>query len=282
MLPKLLGIIVAQCQYAGGDRPEVTVLMTDEDSFARDFPLHHPQLGLIVSLRRHVISLPKMLRLDLDGFGEKILDAPFDLAFVACREDTDTLSLARNFAQQAGCITNNVIAGLRPSTQLMRLCIDNQTFAGVTTHDLVALGCSGDIVLHGRLDQVAKGIHDAYLASELRKGEMRGSRPSLVEWHELPEVMRQSNRSQADHIPIKQQTLGLSQSEDVIELLAVAEHRRWMAERIVAGWRYGPPPRVDDRRLHPSIKPYEELSKDEKQKDRDTILTVLAQMGRPT
>jgi hypothetical protein len=56
--------------------------------------------------------------------------------------------------------------------------------------------------------------------------------------------------------------------------MAEAEHRRWMAERILSGWRYGNP-RDDAKKLHPSISPYAELSEPEKQKDRDTVTTAL-------
>jgi len=54
----------------------------------------------------------------------------------------------------------------------------------------------------------------------------------------------------------------------MIEALAIAGHRRWMAEKIVAGWRHAAV-RDDSRRLHPSTRPYDELSEEEKQKDRN-------------
>ena len=60
----------------------------------------------------------------------------------------------------------------------------------------------------------------------------------------------------------------------MIEALAIAEHRRWMAEKIVAGWRHAAL-RDDSRRLHPSIRPYDDLSEPEKQKDRNTVLTAM-------
>ena len=167
-----------------------------------------------------------------------------------------------------------MIAGLRPSTQLMRLFNGKQPLAGVQAHDLVALGCSGEIVLHGRLDRVARGIHEAYLADQLGAGRSRGSAPALVPWEELPEGLRQANRAQADNIPIKQRTLAISRSDDMIEALAIAEHRRWMAEKIVAGWRHAAL-RDDSRRLHPSIRPYDDLSEPDKQKDRNTVLTAM-------
>jgi hypothetical protein len=270
ILPELLGVVVTQCQYAGADAPHIDLVIVDADAFSREFPLPHPQLCLVADLHLHVKSLPLVLRLDLAELCSDVHQRPYDLAFVACREDIDTLTLAKNLAQQTGVVRRDIVAGMRPSTQLMRLFIDEQPLTGVQVHDLVALGCSAEIVLHGRLDKVARGIHEAYLADQLAAGRAMGSAPALVPWEELPEGLRQANRAQADNIPIKQRALALSRSDDMIEALAIAEHRRWMAEKIVAGWRHAAI-RDDARRLHPSIRPYDELSEDEKQKDRNTV-----------
>jgi len=270
ILPELLGVVVTQCQYAGAAVPRIDLVIVDADAFSREFPLLHPQLSLVVDLHIHVMPLPLVLRLDLAALRSDVHEQPYDLAFVACREDIDTLTLARNLAQQTGLVSRDIVAGLRPSTQLMRLFVDEQPLAGVQPHDLVALGCSAEIVLHGRLDAVARGIHEAYLADQLAAGRVLGSAPAIVPWEELPEGLRQANRAQADHIPIKRRTLTISDSAATIEALTVAEHRRWMAEKIVANWRHAPQ-RDDARRLHPSILPYAELSEAEKQKDRNTV-----------
>ncbi len=270
ILPELLGVVVTQCQYAGSAVPRIDLVIVDADAFAREFPLSHPQLGLVADLHLRVMTLPLALRLDLAEFHSDVDEQPYDLAFVACREDIDTLTLARNLAQQTGRVRRDIVAGLRPSTHLMRLFIDEQPLAGVQPHDVVALGCSAEIVLHGRLDAVARGIHEAYLADQLAAGRVVGSAPALVPWEELPEGLRQANRAQADHIPIKRRTLAISDSAAMVEALAVAEHRRWMAEKIVANWRYAAR-RDDARRRHPSIRPYDELSDAEKQKDRNTV-----------
>ena len=270
ILPELLGVVVTQCQYAGAAVPRIDLVIVDADAFSREFPLPHPQIGLVADLHIHVMPLPLVLRLDLAALRSDVHEQPYDLAFVACREDIDTLTLARNLAQQTGWVSRDIVAGLRPSTQLMRLFVDDRPLAGVQPHDLVALGCSAEIVLHGRLDTVARGIHEAYLADQLAAGRVLGSAPAIVPWEELPEGLRQANRAQADHIPIKRRTLTISDSAATIEALTVAEHRRWMAEKIVANWRHAPQ-RDDARRLHPSIRPYNELSEAEKQKDRNTV-----------
>jgi hypothetical protein len=77
-------------------------------------------------------------------------------------------------------------------------------------------------------------------------------------WKDLPPSMRASNEDAAAHGDIKLDALGwtrrpLPRGEpsdspipaERIELLAQAEHNRWMGERLSAGWRYGEPIRGD-------------------------------------
>lgn len=58
------------------------------------------------------------------------------------------------------------------------------------------------------------------------------------------------------------------------ELLARNTHENWARQRIEDGWRYGPR-RDDERKEHPSLVPYEELSESEKEYDRRTALETL-------
>jgi hypothetical protein len=59
-------------------------------------------------------------------------------------------------------------------------------------------------------------------------------------------------------------------TDDEIETLARVEHRRWAAERLLAGWRHGAA-RDDRARLHPDLVPYEELDEATREKDRDMV-----------
>lgn len=128
-------------------------------------------------------------------------------------------------------------------------------------------------------DRVAIDIHRFY------RQEVRGPRPendaAAVEWAEISEAFRESSRRQARHIGVKLACVGaraapgeLEGSEaaalwtdDEIERLAELEHRRFLAERWLEGWRLGP--RDDRRRLRESMVPYESLSNDEKENDRN-------------
>ncbi|MEC9072690.1 MAG: RyR domain-containing protein, partial [Myxococcota bacterium] len=61
--------------------------------------------------------------------------------------------------------------------------------------------------------------------------------------------------------------------EDLVELLAKVEHRRWMASKIMAGWQHGET-RNDRLRRHNCLVDYDALSEIDKEKDRDTARSV--------
>lgn len=72
-------------------------------------------------------------------------------------------------------------------------------------------------------------------------------------------------------------------TDDIIlddEIVALSEqiakntHEVWSAGRIADGWSYGPV-RDDEKKQHPCLIPYEELSEEEKEYDRATSLETL-------
>ncbi len=62
--------------------------------------------------------------------------------------------------------------------------------------------------------------------------------------------------------------------EDLKEKLAEQVHDLWAKSRIEQGWTYGEK-RDDDKRTHPGLVPYDELSEEEKDYDRNTALGTL-------
>ena len=64
-----------------------------------------------------------------------------------------------------------------------------------------------------------------------------------------------------------------------IELLAKIEHDRWIAEKVIAGWSYG---KVRDNvgLFHPDLIPYEELSEEKKNFDRQPSVKMFEILSR--
>ncbi|HEY7798282.1 MAG TPA: RyR domain-containing protein, partial [Hyphomonadaceae bacterium] len=59
-------------------------------------------------------------------------------------------------------------------------------------------------------------------------------------------------------------------STEKLDTLGALEHRRWMLDRLLNGWRYGPV-RDDRARIHPDLKPGRELDEAAKEKDRANV-----------
>ncbi|MBK7203348.1 MAG: hypothetical protein IPH87_22960 [Anaerolineae bacterium] len=124
-------------------------------------------------------------------------------------------------------------------------------------------------------------------------GESLQINPSLAPWEELPEDLRESNRRQADHIGRQLRDLGyrvapltdwdadlLEFTPNEIDVMARAEHERFVQERLEAGWTPGVKNLV--RKTNPSLAPWADLSLPEKEKDRATVRRLpgfLAQAG---
>jgi len=138
-------------------------------------------------------------------------------------------------------------------------------------------------VLRDAGDRLARAIHERYLAEYGASANSAAAKP----WAVLGEQYRNANRAQADHIAAKLRLAECSIGPDItgeapftppeIEHLAAIEHRRWMVERLAAGWQLGP--RVDRRRTHPDLMPYAALDETAKAKDCSTLLEIAGHLG---
>ena len=132
-------------------------------------------------------------------------------------------------------------------------------------------------------------LHARYLAAAGTLGV--GSQAALAAWEALPETLRDAGRAAADHLPFLPAALGRPLPTDLSTLerddwdrLARTEHRRWCADRIDHGWCHGTV-RDDAARRHPCLVPWEALSEADRQKDRNsvhTLLTLGIGTARPT
>ena len=60
----------------------------------------------------------------------------------------------------------------------------------------------------------------------------------------------------------------------LVEEMSKNVHEVWAATRISQGWTYGKE-RNDEKKKHPCLMPYEELSEEEKEYDRNTSIETL-------
>ncbi len=107
---------------------------------------------------------------------------------------------------------------------------------------------------------------------------------ALVAWEGLNEVMKDANRWSADHLSVKLRSIGfdgqdlsifdkVANDPEFFEKLSEMEHRRWMAERLMDGWSYGPK-RDYRKKIHDLLIPYGQLAVEEKDKDKNMIQNI--------
>jgi len=130
-------------------------------------------------------------------------------------------------------------------------------------------------------EDIAIALHAHYLENATALGA--GSPAALAAWDGLPENLRDANRASADHISILFTAVNLepqrpeSITPENIETMARIEHRRWIADRIDRGWRSGAK-RDNIHLIHPSIQPFDALSHEDQEKDRNAV-RVLASLA---
>jgi hypothetical protein len=118
-------------------------------------------------------------------------------------------------------ITGNTLAGM-PSlkaipivvrityddgiTQIFKyLTKDNPALSHIRTFPIVSNDCSKPLIIGGMREILARAIHDQYRALRSGQNQSPTDDPAMKPWPELDEDLKESNRKQADHIPIKLQ-----------------------------------------------------------------------------
>lgn len=90
-------------------------------------------------------------------------------------------------------------------------------------------------------------------------------------WEKRSYFEKESNRASADHIQLKEKYLKLNNDK---ELLSKCEHNRWNAFHFMHGWKYNTQTNKK-KKLHACLVPYDELSEEFKDYDREIIMQIL-------
>lgn len=139
-------------------------------------------------------------------------------------------------------------------------------------------------VLNPQREQLARAVFQVY---EQRAVDAK-QKPKPDQWEEIREDYRESNRQFADHFELKLAHLGYRLvnslrpnssgsaaslppiDAETSRVLAQMEHSRWVAERLLAGWRYAPRPATAEAiaanklcKRHHDLTPWEHLGADQ-------------------
>jgi hypothetical protein len=292
---QVLSLIIATVQDHPDNRPVITFAVDRREGHELDrWRKSRPQLGLLAD----IVVLTRDANAALPSDSEvvkwrKVYASP--QLVVVLREDADAIATVLALRHPASTFGIQDVPILAHQSKDDRL-LPNLSHAAGGNRDLANLRPIGNLVrvetieriLDRKGDEMAAALHASYLASAKTLGA--GSQSTMESWNNIPENLRDANRASVDHVPIllsaggfglAKQADGQSQtpSEGELEIMAKVEHRRWMAERILAGWRFAPA-RDDDLKLHPDLVPYEMLTAEAREKDRNTVRALLAAFQR--
>jgi DNA-binding SARP family transcriptional activator len=280
----------------GHDRLSIVLLGPTAPELVDELVRRHPQIADICLLEATAADI----RSATFQSGDVLLDpdgrCTFTKAFVAVESESDALASAIGLHGQpatqavpivvavdddAGAISNVLRAQGRAFTQ------------NIESFGVLSSALKPSLMLYGINELVARASHQTYLREQRAAGVTSGT--SIVAWEDLPESLKNSNRRFADGLGAALDAVGCALvpallmepdrsvagfTEDEIETLARREHGRWMADLIRDGWRFSTAAKDPDKKLHPLLTPWEELTEAERNKDRDAVRAVPDMLAR--
>jgi voltage-gated potassium channel Kch len=165
----------------------------------------------------------------------------------------------------------------------------------ITSFGSWSAALDGSGLLEDKIDDHPRQLHEGYRKHMAQAGAPAAG-PANGPWETLADRYRIANRRTAAHIRAKLDAAGFnldkwlrdakggrashelppgaeemeSLSTEKLDTLGALEHRRWMLDRLLNGWSYGPV-RDDRARVHPDLKPGRELDEAAKEKDRANV-----------
>ncbi len=217
---------------------------------------------------------------DADKFETQHKEHPFSSAYILCEDDSLSSEILNKLAKIETENELDVILSLINPNGILSKLYTASKIDNIILHkfNIIEESFTMDALISEKLDELAKIIHNDYLSS---LKTFNPNKTSHQAWELLPIDFKNQNREQADHIFVKLRALGV-EAKDIdkvnltakqVELLSEMEHDRWCAHIILSGWKYGKV-RDDKKKIHTDLIPYEELTEEIKQYDRDAVLNI--------
>ncbi len=267
--------------YANVVPPRITVIDQDAATRSRQFDVRYPlfreccRIDFVEAAAENPDTLSAI---------RAITDSTTAVATVALCFDDDSLNirLALRLREWLGNANAPILVRIAEDAGL-GMVVEGRSAERIYTFGSTTTSCSWDTLIGEPADRLARVIHERYVKQQRAEGRPEG--PNTEPWGRLAPGLRESNRQQADHVPVKLRALGhdvrrmqdvagldLALTDDQVNLLARMEHARWNAERFVAGWSKGD--KDVKRKRSPYLIPFDELPENVKGWDRDAVRNV--------
>jgi hypothetical protein len=263
----------------GGDRARITIELAapDAEQACQGILARNPALESVCALEPWPLEL---------GSSELRSDraAKATTAYVALGDEADGLAGSLMIAD-SGPEPPRVVLVINDDSLGVASVAEDGGAGEIDIFGVLSRTLTPGFLLTGLTDLIAQAMHESYVRDQLALGKTPDELPYLKPWHELDDEGKRKSRDFAADVRNKLNAVkrvavptalvdldrdGARFDPAEVEQLAELEHERWMRDEAAAGGAYGPK-RDDDARLHPSMKPWVELSEGERDKDRAAV-----------
>jgi hypothetical protein len=269
-------------------RLRVTVLDDAAEERVASLVDRHPSIAKVCTFATSGLSTRDLTELRARIVGGQL--PPVTRAYVSdFRRDEQALETALSLRHHFGA-TMPIALSLARSHGVARLFAADAEH-GIDVFPVLDETCTVELVEGGSFEGVAQAIHEYYLAM-LGLGpegdESPGGDAAQRPWSLLGKDFKDANREQARHIPVKARAVGcaiaplhdwdaaeFAFTAGEVEQLASLEHDRWMDVKRAQGWELGPR-RDNAKKITNLLVPFEDLPKQEADKDREFVRAVPA------
>jgi hypothetical protein len=267
-----------------GERPRIELLRPGAVSDCEQLASRHPELA----------SICEVSAADSDVESREMAEHSEEAAAVFVAYSDEARGLASALALRAATRHQDVPIVLAVREESGGIA-ESARASGIQPFAVFTKALGAEFLDRGMNEVMARAAHEEYVRAREAAGETPQVNPSLVGWELLPHSLRQSNRRLVDGIgpklaeidsvivpaPLVHTTgVDFRFMDEELDSLAVLEHRRWRRDLSEEGWRRTEREKDPERLRHPSLVAWEELSDEERQKDREAVLAIPAILAR--
>lgn len=267
--------------YANNQKLSITLIDSHAQAHINSLLMANPDLDKIIDLNPKNQDVKAISKEDMDSI---LMTQQPAVTYICMKSDIKAITLARRINKLLNN-THPIAVGLLQHDTLASTLISFNYQLEKSIHLFPLIDKTSDVeqVISEKQDGAAKIIHDQYCQDQMALGDSCEKNPTLIPWHTLPEGIKDSNRGQADHLPIKLRAIGLN-LQDLIETtkpliftkeqintLAKMEHQRWVAGKVLDGWQATKGKKDLVNKKTPLLINFDDLPEEESHKDEQSV-----------